>query len=283
MTNGRDSDTTVDATDSSGPPPTAPQPTRRPNVLCVLAAPRTGSNLLCYALENIPGARSVLELFHPRWIGCLDAAELESLAARAGGRDAIPRWRSTHPGRTLDMLLPSCPSGPLVVKVFPGHVAGRLLRRELLQRTDAGFVVLARRPIDSFISTMKATIAKKHHGIDTTALRPSIDPLQFATWAQRRRRWFRWLAMSLDRHAIRPAYLSYDADLAPHPLAAAAAVAARFGFAFSPQPRPPFTTRQDLEDDVRRRVANWEAFAARVDPALLAWALETPPPGFAKQ
>lgn len=249
----------------------------QPRVVCVIAASRTGSNLLCNALENIPGARSVLEVFHPRWVARLDATELAAFAARAGGPDAMTRWRSAHPGQVLDMLLDPGPPGPLVIKVFPKHVACRLVRGKILPRSDTAFVVLTRRPIESFISTTKASLLRKYHTVDTTSLRPAIDARSFANWARQRRRWYRWVDICLERHAIEPVRLSYDHDLAPDPVRAAGKVAARFGFPFDPTRCPLVRRRQDLETDFRLRVENWDAFAANADPELLAWATATPP------
>lgn len=257
---------------------TVADPTGSPRIVCILSSARSGSNLLCDALGGISGARHLSELFHRRWIGGgIDADELAAMTANAGGVDGLTQWRALNPGRTLELLMSRGVPGPLIFKVFPGHVETRRLRREVLERSDARIVVLKRRPIDSVISSMKARVVGTCQMVDTTSLRIALDPEYFNAWAHARRRWYRWVDAFLTRHACEPVRISYEHDLSPDPIGAAATVASRLSLPFTPKAGVRFR-RQDSEPDFRKRVTNWDDFAMRADPQLLAWATAVPPP-----
>ena len=76
-----------------------------PRVLCIVAAPRTGSNVLCRMLSRDPSFHCKWELFHPHWIGALNEDELAALAARANSVEAIANWRARQLGAVIDLLL----------------------------------------------------------------------------------------------------------------------------------------------------------------------------------
>ncbi len=54
------------------------------------------------------------------------------------------------------------------------------MSKEIVARNDVGFVVLRRRPIESYISTLKAKNSNAYRIVDTTALRPTLEPAPFS-------------------------------------------------------------------------------------------------------
>lgn len=249
-------------------------PGGRPRVLCILAAPRTGSTLLCRVLACDPAFLVRGELFHPSMIRNLADAESEVIARRAGSAEAIAPWRAGNPGALVDLLLAMHPPCNLVMKVFPGHVEARLLRDEILRRRDVAIVVLTRRPIDSFISAMKARHFGAHYRVDTTEYRPELDAAEFVRWARLRREWYRWVDETLGEIGVTPVRIGYESSLMVDPWSTARDVAVRSGLAFQPGSRESMRlVRQDRTESFRDRVTHWEAFAAAADPDLLEWAV----------
>jgi len=229
-------------------------------------------------LARDPSCHCKWELFHPRWIGGLDEHERAALATRANSVEAIANWRALQPGAVIDLLLELNPSGTLVLKVFPRHLRRRLLRREVFGRSDTAFAVVTRRPIDSFVSAIKAGILGTYSRVDTTTLRPNLDPHGFDRWARSRYNWYRWIDCSFKQAGVEPVRIDYDRTIAVDPAAAAAGLATRIGLEFTPTEKGSGGYfRQDTTDDYRDRVANWDAFAAAVDPRLLAWAVADAP------
>jgi len=249
-----------------------------PRVLCIVAAPRTGSNVLCSMFSRDPACHYQWELFHPHWIGGLNEDELAALAARANSVEAIASWRARQPGAVIDLLLGLSPCRTLVLKVFPGHVRRRLLRHEVFGRGDIAFTVLTRHPIDSFVSATKARILRAHSRVDTTTLRPTLSLEDFGRWARSRYNWYRWIDYSFKQACVDPIRIDYDRAIAVDPAATAAHLATRIGLKFAPPSRNPKDLfRQDKTEDYRDRVANWNAFTEAVDPQLLAWAVADSP------
>jgi LPS sulfotransferase NodH len=257
-----------------------------PRFLCILAMARTGSTHLCHLLAACPALNVKAELFHPtRPAGRLDDDDRWGLHAASGGevvdRASLTKWRAGHPAETLEMLHAVGGVRTLVFKLFPGHLTRERIERAILSRDDVAYLVLTRRPIECYISTVKANAAGLHHTVDTTALKPALDAEAFRRWAEIARGWYDWLTPRLQ--PLPHVTLRYEEQLLGlsdgEALRRALALLERLGIAgAAPDAEPASSARQDHEDDWRLRVANWESFAAalRAAPdtaALLDWAL----------
>jgi LPS sulfotransferase NodH len=258
--------------------------------VCILAVPRTGSNHLCRLLRNSKNLNVKAELFHPVWVGHLDGSDLRGLRAAANGRvvdDAsLCAWRAANPGLTLDELFKTGGNRTLVFKVFPGHLTRDRLRSEIFGREDIGYILLRRRPIDSFISILKADLIRTYVHVDTTDLKPNLDVASFVRWAKQTQEWYDWLAGEVSATAPPAIEMSYERhlNLADDRMVLANALDAlpRLGLE-----RPTVRSevgrlnRQDREPRYQDRVANWSLFEAqlRADPTLerlLDWAEAIP-------
>jgi hypothetical protein len=145
------------------------------------------------------------------------------------------------------------------------------------------FAVLRRRPIECYISGVKAHAASKYAKVDTTAIKPALEIEHFVEWAQRMRRWYRWAYASLKERGQPFARLSFEEHLdgltGEEALSRIVPLLTPLGFPDVKIPPRVFEgERQDKEPRYQDRAANWDAFeaAARADANaadLLEWAL----------
>jgi len=256
--------------------------------ICVLAVPRTGSSHLCHLLHSCPGINMKSELFHPKGVHLVNKQDHEVLRALSGGaitdNDSLCLWRAAHPGATLEALHESGGGRPLVFKLFGSHVTRDLVESEIFARGDTGFIVLRRRPIESFISGLKARSVDRHTKVDTTAVKPEADPVRFVKWARYVQRWYEWIDEQIAARglpAIRTSYETHLKSVAPQDaLTNTLAALEGIGFPhFETGRKLFFATQQDREERFQDRVANWDAFEAALrankwHAKLLDWALQ---------
>lgn len=256
--------------------------------VCILAVPRTGSSHLCHLLHSCPDVHMKSELFHPRGVHLFTEADHAALRAASGGEivddPSLCRWRAAHPGRTLELIGEAGGGKPLVFKLFGAHLRRELVESEIFSREDVGYIVLRRRPIESFISGMKARTVKLHINVDTTAVKPTPEVEQFVKWARYVRSWYEWIDEQIDARGLPAIRISYEKQLksiAPETalnqtLAALEAIGVP---KLEPGHRIWSATVQDREQRYQDRIANWAAFEAalnadRRQAKLLKWAQE---------
>jgi LPS sulfotransferase NodH len=268
-----------------------------PRFICILAMPRTGSSYLGGLLEGDGHFNYKAELFHQNTVRRLSEADLQAHRAASHGQitdDAsLCAWRSAHPGRTLDLLFESGGRRPLLFKLFPRHIKHELLLSELFARDDVAYILLRRRPIESFISLQKANALQVWGRVDTTMRKPELMPERFVAWAKESIAWDRLIARHLVPRTRRIAEVSYERHLnVADPAAARRAALDAIEALGLQQPikwwRQCDLIRQDREDRYQARVANWHEFEAqlRADPAkaaLLDWAMAEPPANARKE
>ena len=254
--------------------------------ICVLASPRTGSNLLFSLLRNCQGLNLKYELFHPKWAQSVTEIDRQALGLRAGSNleddEALCAWRKEHPGKTLETLYKSGKKNPLIFKVFPNHLSYERLHDEIIARDDVGYILLRRRAIESYISEVKAKEFQTFHKIDTTLLPPRIKPAHFIRWATKIREWYDWLEKEIPSSGSRYTKLSYERDLDIPKIKVALGNAVKamddagLPCTMKKTDLVVSTKRQDHETRYQDRVSNWPAFEAalRANPEhaeLLEW------------
>ncbi|MGD0190895.1 MAG: hypothetical protein ABSD74_09165 [Rhizomicrobium sp.] len=254
--------------------------------VCILAVPRTGSSHASSLLRRCPELNVKGEIFNRSTQ--MPARDLGALASASGksGEDsaAIIEWCRSNPASTLETLYQAGGYQILVFKLFAGHVAKELIRDQLFSRDDVRYILLGRRPIESFISVQKAKIVSSFKRVDTTPLKPELDADEFIIWAKRVRGWYKWLGKQMDTQKHPSATLSYERDLDgkadDEALAHILGLLDTLGIS---DIRPPKfvagTVRQDREQDFRKRVSNWTEFEAWLSSVpsraeLLQWAEE---------
>lgn len=253
--------------------------------ICILAMPRTGSSHVNKLLKSIAPINAKSELFHVQQQVNLSKRELAAFATRGAPVNDEPSfiaWRHEHPVETLEAILAGGRGRFVAFKLFPGHLPRATLRAELFPRDDMAFVVLRRRPIECFISGVKARSVSTFTKRDTTAIKPKLSGERFVEWAKRMRMWYRWLGEELEARGRPFGEISYERHLdgksGEESLAYIVPMLRSLGFS---QLGMPFDViegeRQDQEPRYQDRVANWQAFedelkAVPAHAKLLSWA-----------
>lgn len=254
--------------------------------LCVFAVPRTGSSHLNKLLKSCPEFIAKSELFHRTRVGQFGGNELALLAAKSGGiaidAESLLPWRTQNPIPALEALHQARRKKIIAFKLFPGHLPREVLETQFLPRDDMGFAILRRRPIESFISVIKAKSGNTFTLADTTALKPRIEAEGFVQWARRTRDWYDWAKQSLEANGRPFADISFERHVdglsAEESLAQILEQIRGAGFPEIKMPQAIITgERQDRERDYKARVANWDEFETelRANPTqakLLDWA-----------
>lgn len=254
--------------------------------VCILATSRTGSSHLIHLLQDCPELNVKGELFHVDNIGRLTKSDRAALENASDGQIVDPKslceWRRRHPRRTLDVLYESGDHRPLVFKLFWDHLAREIVADEIFGCPDTGYILLRRRPIDCYVSRMKASAIGQHAKIDTTAIRPELEPERFVFWARIVKAWYDWLDAEIRRRALPCFPLSFERHIENRTAQETMSeLRERLEALGCPQVSMPRENqghvRQDREPDYRKRVANWPEFETEVRsraPDLLRWALE---------
>lgn len=258
--------------------------------LCVFGIPRTGSSHLNRLLKNCPEFSAKSELFHRQAKGRLKPEELAALYRRSAGAvtdgDSFLAWRRLNPLDTLEALSEGGGGRIVTFKAFPGHIPHKLLESELFPRDDIGFAVLRRRPIESFISGLKAKEVSRFGRIDTTEMKPVLSVEEFLDWSRRIKSWYGYTRDKLEARGVPYAKISYEKHLDAggdrEALGAVLELLKPLGFTGIGVPaRIKGHQRQDRERRYQERVANWDEFveAMKADPGkaqLLRWAERMP-------
>ena len=247
--------------------------------------PRTGSSHLNKLFRSCPEFDAKSELFHRHAVGRFTDRELVSIRAKAPGLsdENFTTWRREHPIELLEALLQAHARQITTFKVFPGHLPKQKLKSKFFTLDDIGFAILKRRPIECYISGVKAKLMEKFGALDTTALKPAISVAEFVPWATRTRFWYKWTRRELDARKIPYAAITFEEHLdglsGAESLAKILPLLKPLGFPDIPVPPDIIEgKRQDKERDYQARVANWDEFvkAAQAEPQskqLLKWAL----------
>jgi len=256
--------------------------------LCILAIARSGSTRLNQILKSA-GMNTKAELFHRHARGTLAPREFSALEQASNGAvhddESYIAWRHDNPLATLEALYGVRRKGVVAFKVFPGHLERPKLEA-LFGREDIGFAILARRPIDSFISKIKAQTVGTFRGVDTANMKPALEADAFLKWARGMRQWYDINRSDLRARAKPFADLTFENHIdgltARESLERMRPLLRKVGISdFNTLEEEEALQRQDRESDYRKRVANWEEFektlrrnARAAD--LLDWALRVP-------
>jgi hypothetical protein len=182
----------------------------------------------------------------------------------------------------LDILYDSGDRRPLVFKLFYDHLPKQAVADEIFGCPDTGYILLRRRPVDSYISRMKAKVVERHEAVDTTAIKPELEAGPFIFWAGRVKEWYAWLDEEIRRRALPYFPFSFEQYIENRTEGETLSeLCKRLEALGCPPVSMPLEshghTRQDREPDYRNRVANWREFEAELcscAPELLRWALE---------
>ena len=257
--------------------------------LCIFAMPRTGSGLLNALLNSCPEITAKSELFHRRGGAKLTERDDAALCAAAG--EPLPgmasnTWRRKHPMRSLEVLYEAGNRKVLAFKIFHSHLPRPRIEAEFFPQKDMAFAVLRRRPIESFISAVKAKSLERFRVVDTTSIKPAISTDEFVAWIAVAKEWYEWVDGALAARGLPCADISYEKHLkgrsGGEALSDVLALLKSTGLSGIPLPGQIRERQmQDKEPRYQDRVANWDEFfaAAQPDPrcrSLLEWAQQVP-------
>lgn len=240
-------------------------------IVCVLAEPRTGSTLLLKILNSTEMFMFRGELFNPNSLSQISNRERKLMADRLGDDAYINTkailWRRENPESAISDIISDSAHKTLLMKISNFHLSRENMISSIFQRSDILYILLKRRPIEAYISTMKARHLSKWHEANTTDLKLEIDETKFINWAEQTRKWYDFIAehsqgsprieLGYERHLKGQTTLSImshiNAELQtigmPH-----------LGLGLeNVQHR-----QQDLETNYQRRVSNWDDFETKL-------------------
>jgi hypothetical protein len=185
--------------------------------LCVLGSPRTGTNHIAKLLANSKKIKSRTEIFHPAGAYGLLDKEVNRLADLANVRFTgsldphLVSYARTHPASLLDILDDPAQGHILMsFKIFPGHIPLDLFRTALLPRTNIHFVFVQRRPLDIYISDVKANLIGKYHNVDTTGIQVRLDAQAFIEKTQFFRNWYLEMGKEISGTGKKYGIINYE-------------------------------------------------------------------------
>lgn len=269
-------------------------------LIALISAPRSGTTQVVEVLREANRVASLGEWFDRRGAPYLHEPLLAAARAHFGRPvaqkldGALGRWVHADPARSLRLLRDSLPAAAPagIFKVFPGHLDRDAVAAHLLPVPDVLYLVLERRPLDAYISFVKAKSRNAWLRQDTTGERVALDADDYVDFRDRRAAYFAFVREALDARGLPWASLSYEADVAPgtrHLEARLRDVLGRMGVDVTPTlvgrlrlahaerydaamrrlglpvaPRAVGLPRQDRAHRPADKVSNWEAFAAAV-------------------
>lgn len=158
----------------------------------IFAAPRTGSSNLMKVLSGQSGVVALDEVFHPK-VPCGQLDEeckvfLQDYVDTSRDDFAYSAPLETFTG-LVDYFSQKGGVECLIFTIFPQHL-GIVMLLEIFKRYMPGVVFLQRRPVDMFISQMKASKVKRYSHVDTTDEKITLDIKRFYKWYAGIHNWY---------------------------------------------------------------------------------------------
>jgi hypothetical protein len=239
-------------------------------LVCLAAAPRTGSNLLTETWAAFDRHLCFNEVFHTH--GVLEAeVHLQDLSRHLGQGfrsvqdPALIAEARGAPLAFLDVLARIATdqgAESLSFKLFPPHLTEDHLPA-VLGRPDLSVVILKRRPIEAHVSDLKATALRRWTEVDTSGMTVALNLDVYLAWKRRRDAWYRRVEAILSALGKPAPLLTYARDIdtdADSRLALSQALFRGFGLsgalrAHRPAPR---LFKQDRSGTLADKVSNWD-------------------------
>jgi hypothetical protein len=184
----------------------------------------------------------------------------------ADGHDSrLVAWIHDNPMPVIDWLQTRADGKVLVFKLFQGHLSPNLYEA-VLTRSDIGFLLLRRKPIDVYISLLKTRLVRKVRYVDTTNV-PVVGKLGDYLALEARMKVAREEARAILKRSGRPfADISYANDVAREDIVLRDALNQKLrGMGVDPGPfvgvSGPQIVRQDKGDSYSGKMSNWTEFA----------------------
>ncbi|NNU80243.1 hypothetical protein HMH01_07300 [Halovulum dunhuangense] len=238
-------------------------------MIAFLGTKRTGSSQVMQAMAAHSRVMAYGEIFNPKPV--LTSERQEGLTAflrerlGPGGGDTRPLsdLRRSDPAATLSAIRAFTEARGrqvTVFKCFEGQMDTVPLV-DALAAQGARCVFLLRRPIDCYISLMKARQADSWGGVDTTSMKVRLGARHYAAWHRKVRGYHEDLRDALVARGLDWCTMRYeDAFAGDDPSAALTALAARWGIDLGTAEVAAQGIRQDRARSPARKVENWASF-----------------------
>ncbi len=242
--------------------------------ICIIAIPRTGTNHLCKVLQSIPSAHVLREIFNPAGVMGATTNDISLLAARSAiamakdNRDKnLVSWVRNHPTEALKAVRQSAVSAGkdlLVFKVFPKQITAENLLA-ILATKDLATAIVKRRPVDSYISYVKAKLIGKWLAVDTSDVKVELRASDYIVWHASASGWYRSVETFLGDQNLNHFEFNYESSICLEPNESLSLFIDRCN-SFNFEIKMPDSAqvsgyrRQDLSERSSEKVSNWESF-----------------------
>ena len=242
--------------------------------ICLITAPRTGTNHLSEVLRNFSELAPFGEVFDLDGVQGVDAADWPVLRHETGidfsalNDPRLVAFAHEKPGAWLDALEKAAAARGkrfMSFKLVRGNMSFDDIEQQIMPRRGLRLVMVVRKQIDAYVSWRKAIELGKWQGVDTTGMRLTLDPDKFEQWLDAQERWFDHWRNYLNRHFLPLPVVRYEIDIdipTERALRRFISAAGIVGIAL----RPPATIthhgfeRQDKAKLAADKVSNWAEF-----------------------
>ena len=240
-------------------------------ILCVLGVERSGTSRTISVLRAFANFYCRGEIFHPVASHTLQD-DLGDFARDFGFAALIdvgdPRLVSlvrSQPDVLLQWLLKRASGKTLVFKLFAGHLS-KAAAEGLFSRYDMRFLITCRRPLDCYISELKARSIGRWSNVDTSSVDVKGNVENFANYMQHSEDWYDFIRSVIE---LRPhASLGYDNEIVLSDEDAATVLRGKLtsiGLDPGPFDNSAVTLRkQDRTLTYAQKLTNWPAFVAEL-------------------
>lgn len=253
--------------------------------ICVLAVARSGTSFLVDVWKYFEHHASLGEIFHKNAahkckpflpeLGRTFGVKAESVR----DQDLVAAMRQA-PWTAISALergMRDQGYESFSFKVFPQHLKRPDLHK-MFKDHDFTVVFVRRRPIDSFISSIKATELRTWGKQNTTGLTVTLDYEKFSKWHRNHTEWYVGMREFLNGEGIAYGELLYETDIHTPPeqvLKTSQDVLKTLGTELPLQVDHTIEarTKQDQASSYGEKVSNWDEFLHQVTIRDEAWKL----------
>ncbi len=201
------------------PPMGDPESTK---VILVLGMKRTGSNYLFECLDKVDDFYTLREVFNPvgafgmevqSQTGLRHFGSLLEVAFASECDQKLCEFVQNNPVDTIHQLrglAAGMGRSAVALKLFDAQIDSQVLADRLIADPAVVPVVLKRQMLPSYISLLKARIAKGWMRRDLTALQPEVDIDEYLEWQTNTISWYQMLDDAMTRTGRSPISLNYD-------------------------------------------------------------------------
>jgi hypothetical protein len=246
--------------------------------ICLITAPRTGTNHLSEILRNFDEVAPYREVFESDGVHGTDSRSWPLLRELSGidfinHKDKrLIEFAHGKPAALLDALDAAAKSeGRRVMsfKLFRNNLPLEVIEQEIMPRHGLRVILIVRKQIDSYISWRKAMTLGIWQGADTTGLPLTLDADRFQGWLIQQEQWYAHWKSWLERRFMPIPVLRYETDIdqpVERALKRFAMAAAQVGITLRPPAAvtSPGLERQDKAKALVDKVSNWAEFSREI-------------------